>query len=211
MPAYRFSWDAFDDRTVFALADAMGYDGPTDGARVWLADAVKRPTPELVAETKDVLAKSWLPEYAGAAHIVERLIDAGVGPMRNPRSQQGYARYIADCRNSKRLRQYIYEAMLRFGDVDRDPGDAEATLDFTRRFAILPTRTQAADPRKPHAYQLEAWDRLSAHHAESRTTGVFQGLLMMPTGSGKTYTAVHWALQARARLRHARALARSSP
>lgn len=190
MPAYRFSWDAFDDRTVSSLATELGFAG-SDGARAWLADRVKRPTPDFVGEVKDILVATWLPEYAGAGHIVDRLLDAGVGSMRNARSQNGYVKYIAECRNSKRLRQYISEAMLRFGDVDR-VGDAEAVADFVPRFATLRVRDQPRDPRRPHAYQVLAWEKLSGHLAEARNTGVFQGLLVMPTGSGKTYTAVRW-------------------
>jgi superfamily II DNA or RNA helicase len=82
--------------------------------------------------------------------------------------------------------------MLKFGDADNDAEEAGEGVEFTRRFAILTVASQAGDPRTPHAYQLEAWERLNAHLAESRSTGVFQGLLVMPTGSGKTYTAVRW-------------------
>ncbi|MBK6512860.1 MAG: hypothetical protein IPG04_01760 [Polyangiaceae bacterium] len=33
MPKYRFSWNAFDDRTVRALAEAYGYSGPRENFR----------------------------------------------------------------------------------------------------------------------------------------------------------------------------------
>jgi hypothetical protein len=56
--------------------------------------------------------------------------------MRQPRSQAGYVNYVRDCRNSQRLRQYLLEAMLPFGDHDHTPGQ-EAALDFTPRFPVL--------------------------------------------------------------------------
>jgi hypothetical protein len=143
---------------------------------------------------RDVLVCTWLPTYVGTKHIVDRLIDAGIGPMRQPRSSVGYVNYVRDCRNSKSLRQYLLEAMLTFGDRDHAPGEA-VTLEFTPRFAVLTPNQQPLDPRRPHGYQREAWDKLSAELARSRSTGIFQGLVVMPTGSGKTFTAVHWLLQ----------------
>lgn len=190
MPSYRFRWDAFSDKTVHALAAAKGFRADPKEAREWLADRVKRPTPDFVGEMKDVLVRYWLPEYAGTEKIVDYLLDAGIGPLGSPRSQNGYVRYVDECRNSKRLRHVLWEAMVRFGDMDAPPDDNG--LDFTPRFATLDVKGQPADTRKPHAYQQEAWNRLSAHLAESRSTGVFQGLLVMPTGSGKTYTSVRW-------------------
>ncbi|MCA9632069.1 MAG: DEAD/DEAH box helicase [Myxococcales bacterium] len=173
------------------IAIWMGYEGPEGGSRAWLSEHLKRPTPDFVGEAKDLLAKCWLPHYPGAQQIVDLLIEKGVGPMSNPRSPRGYAQYIRDCRNSKSVRRYLLDAMLRFGDMDRSPDD-DSGFEFTPRFAILSPNQQPPDGRRPHRYQLEAWETLNAHLGESRSTGVFQGLLIMPTGSGKTFTAVHW-------------------
>jgi hypothetical protein len=138
MATSRFSWDAFDDRTVAALAEAYGHDPQRQRqtARAWLSTRVKRPTLEFVRATKDVLVRTWLPTYVGTKYIVDRLIDGGIGPMRQPRSPASYVNYVRDCRNSKSLRQYVLEAMLSFGDRDHTPG-AEATLEFTQRFVVL--------------------------------------------------------------------------
>src|SRR5438477_2902512 len=96
MPAYRFTWDSFDDVTVRALAEGYGFEGaPAHGdARRYLAHRVKRPTPEFVGDNKDVLARVWVLQYAGAAQVVARLIDEGVGPMSRPRTPAGYRDYI---------------------------------------------------------------------------------------------------------------------
>jgi hypothetical protein len=75
MSPYRFSWDAVDDRTVAALAEAYGHDPlrQAQNARVWLSARVKRPTPEFVREKKDALVRTWLATYVGTKHIVDRL------------------------------------------------------------------------------------------------------------------------------------------
>jgi hypothetical protein len=177
MPAYRFSWDVFDDRTVAALADAYGHDPRlhTQSARDWLSARVKRPTPEFVREAKDVLVRTWLPTYPGTRYIVDRLIDAGIGPMRQSRSEAGYVNYVRDCRNSKRLRQLLLEAMLTYGDHDRSPGE-EATLEFTPRFAVLTPAMQPSDPRQPHSYQRAAWENWEPSSPGHGARGSFRGL-----------------------------------
>src|ERR1700683_3502475 len=114
MPAYRFSWEPFDDKTIRALARTCGYDARPDqgGARDYLAHRVRRPTPEFVGENRNVLARVWLPQYAGAAQIVDRLVDEGCGPMLRPRTPAGYSDYVLSTRNGKTLRRVICDAMI---------------------------------------------------------------------------------------------------
>lgn len=194
MPKYRFSWDAFDDATVEALADAIGYSPSHTGKsrRDWLADKVKRPNPEFVKRTKVVLQDTWFRNYPGVREIVNELRDRFIGPMNIPRSQKGYLEYIRKCRNENSIQTLLAEAMIRYGDMDRDSEAEPRPSDYVPRFAVLAVADQPKDPRKPHPYQQEARDKLSKHCAEAETTGVFQGLLVMPTGSGKTFTTVGW-------------------
>ena len=195
MPAYRFSWDAFDEGTVRVLARELGLrEAALSDARAFLGQRVKRPSPDFVGLYKDVLVRSWLPQYAGASQLVARLVDEGLGPMSRPRSQGGYVVRACDSKH-KHLRRVICEAMLRFGDQDRAADGGDYNPGFVPRFAVLSPRDQRPDARKPHDYQREAWEKLNAHLAEATSTGVFQGLVVMPTGSGKTFTAVRWLLQ----------------
>ena len=53
---------------------------------------------------------------------------------------------------------------------------------------------QKPDSRKPFQYQVDAWENLNKHLNQSQQ-GVFNGLLVMPTGSGKTYTTVRWLME----------------
>ena len=197
MPAYKFTWDHFDDQTVKALAEAEGYEPRHHdlSARDYLAVRVKRPTDTFVYNHRDVLVRYWLPQYPGLKLIVDRLIDAGVGPMGSPRSTSGYLQYISGTRRSKTLRATLRDAMIRFGDRDRVQTDDATDDSFVPRFAVLDVAKQAPDLRKPFPHQIAAWERMSANLAKAESTKIFQGLLVMPTGAGKTFTAVRWLAQ----------------
>lgn len=195
MPRTRFSWAPFSDSTVRVLARELGFEGDDRDAREWLGQEVRRPNEDFVRDTKDALARAWIPEYEGAKQIVEHLLENDIGPGGSPRSPSGYATYISKCRNAATLRQLLLEALLRFGDEDR--GKDEGAIDGVRvpRYTRLLVAEQPHDGRQPHIHQAQAWEALSAALAASQSNGVFEGLLVMPTGSGKTFTAVRWLTQ----------------
>ncbi len=198
MPAYRFSWEAFDEDTVRSLAGALGCPAGTntlEECRAYLGSRVPRPRPEFVRDCKEILLRTWLPQYAGLKGIVDQLIEAGVGPMRVPNSARGYLEYVKKTRNTKTLQTVISRAMARFGDQDRRQPEDDDGGEFVKGFSILKPREQRVDGRKPHEYQEEAWQRLDKEFALSQSIHTFEGLLVMPTGSGKTYTAVTWLLK----------------
>jgi superfamily II DNA or RNA helicase len=64
-----------------------------------------------------------------------------------------------------------------------------------RSYAELRPDRQPTDPRRPFAHQRAAWEHLSAHLQESRTTGIFEGIMVMPTGGGKTFAASDWLMR----------------
>lgn len=197
MPAIRFSWDNFDDKTVTALVGAMDYDGDRRSIkemRAFLTSKAPRPTLQFVSDYKGVILHTWLRHYPGTKDIVHELLARSwiLRPVHEPQTPAEYIRYLEQSRNTKKLKTLILNALLRYGDQDRTINDGGEG--FVRRFVSLAPSKQPVDSRKPHSYQLEAWNRLSKHHAESSSTGEFQGLVVMPTGSGKTYTVVSWLL-----------------
>lgn len=195
MPAYRFSWSAFDDAVVKALAqNEKDWRDDIADARAWLSEQVKRPNEEFVGRNKKTLAALWLPTYAGTTLLVDRLRDAGLGPTNiRPSTTEEAARFVGDTRNSSRLRRMLLDTLIRFGDADRDNQPASAA--FTPRFSIIKPAAQPLDDRAPHDYQQAAWEKLSAHLAQGQASGSFRGMLVMPTGSGKTFTAVRWLVE----------------
>ncbi|OIP42306.1 MAG: hypothetical protein AUK47_04660 [Deltaproteobacteria bacterium CG2_30_63_29] len=81
---------------------------------------------EFVAGVKDILVDTWLINYQGVSHLVDRLRQAGIGPGNNPENQAARVEYIRRCRNSITLRSLLTQALLHFGDQDRreiDLGD----------------------------------------------------------------------------------------
>lgn len=198
MAQTRFSWDAFDEDTVLALSrDAGGPTGSAADARAFLTERWKRPTEEFVRLHRDVIQRVWLPRYAGLGVLVQHLVDAGLGPGRVTRSPAGHLEYVRSCRNSKNFRELLLWAMRRFGDQDRpsSPDGDDARDDRIPRFArIDPAAQKERDLRTPHPYQETAWERLDASVQRAGPDALWRGLLVMPTGAGKTYTSVRWAV-----------------
>lgn len=193
MPAYRFSWQPFDDRTVQELAREIGFSGDKSEARSYLAERVARPNDEFVSRTKDVLTRVWLPQHSGiGTAIVRQLFDWGVGPLgAMPTDAAGCAAYIGRCRNRSRLRDQLVSSLRRYGDVGRE-GEITGDEDFVPSFGVVVPSKQVNDRRQPYPHQEAAWKKLDDHFREAGNDGVFRGILVMPTGSGKTFTAAHW-------------------
>lgn len=197
MPAYRFSWTPFDAESCAALAGAIGYRGDLDGAREYLALHVKRPDDDFIRTTKDVIATVWLRKHAGIGQsIVRELFDRHLGGMgAMPSDAEGCANYVARCRNSSSLRDLLFGRLVSFGDQDRmEEGDV-VDENFVPRFGSAVPSKQTIQPRPPYPHQQSAWKSLDSHLAESKAGGVFKGVLVMPTGSGKTETGVNWLLR----------------
>lgn len=194
MPSYRFSWEHFADPLVAKLSAHAGGPGAPLEARAWLAANVKRPHDDFVRQTKDVLADYWLPTYGGTKDLVDMLREWHIGPMGSPKTPDELAAYVRKCRNTTNVRRILVQALLRFGDADK-MGDAEEKLGLVPRFAVLDPQKQRDDGRQAHDYQIDAWKRMSAHFERPDGNGSFQGLVVMPTGSGKTFTTVRWLME----------------
>lgn len=194
MPAYRFSWDLFDDDTVRELARDIGYAGrDAAGARAYLSPRVARPNDDFVRQTKNTLARVWLPKHpAVGGAIVRELFDMHIGPLGPmPQDGEGCAEYVLKCRNSARLRDLLLGRLISFGDRGRE-SDAADDEDFVPSFTWLVPSKQPVDHRKPFSCQKEAWRQLDDHFRQAGPNRVFKGVLVMPTGAGKTFTAANW-------------------
>src|SRR4051794_14986595 len=75
------------------------------------------------------------------------------------------------------------------------PRTAPDGSDRPQSYVSLRPDQQPHDPRRPFPHQRAAWERLDDHREMSLRTGIFEGMLVMPTGGGKTLTAVTWVMK----------------
>lgn len=192
----RFSWDAFDDGAVVALSRSSHGPAIPAGARAWLTKVHPRPTESFVDDHREAIERAWLAHYTGLGTLVERLVSCGLGGGRKPSAPDRYLAYVQGCRNSKNFRRLLLEALLRYGDQDRPASedDSSSVLGIRRFARVDPAAQKDPDRRKPHSYQEEAWQRLDASVNAVPADKLWRGLLVMPTGAGKTFTSVRWAV-----------------
>ena len=199
MPKYNFSWQLFDDQTIRILAKSFGFDhadGDLEDAKEWLADNCKRPNDVFVYNVFRELVKTpWLTQIPELQlrHIVEELKSKRLGPKLDPRSPDGYIRFLRKCKpDNETVRRLLCDAMIQFGQASGPslpPGAMGASCpDF---LLLFPDKTEV-DKKSLHEYQKIACKALSA--AFRLQKDAFKGLLVMPTGSGKTFTAVNWLI-----------------
>lgn len=186
----RFSWDVFDDLTVLSLAKTLGFQGNLSEAREYLGRHAQRPHDEFIRRTKDTLAGVWLRQYPAIAEaIVRELFDLAIGPMgRFPEDSTGWASYVTRCRNTAGLRKIMRQRLVSFGELDIASAEASGLPSL---IVVSPAK-QSPVARRPYAFQIDAWAKLDEHFRTTVSPGSARGLVVMPTGSGKTFTAVHW-------------------
>ncbi len=197
MASKRFSWEPFSKKVLKALAkdDTRYFGAGITGPLEFLQQNACPPSEPWVGVRRDVLCDAWLPTYRGTEDIVDRLIDAGIGPTsRRPASRAGCVDWIRRARSSRTLTRTLRDALLHFGDE----GSSNTGLndEWVPSFAALRPVEQEVDSRTPHPYQQAGWERLNAELGASDVSGRFRGLLVMPTGSGKTFTAARWLIEA---------------
>lgn len=123
--------------------------------------------------------------------IVESLINKRLGPKNyKPKSLNGYYNFIDRTIKSKSCRdtlRHILKEVLQKGLIEQiSPENIPAA------FKITPAKIPY-DDRTPFDYQEKVWKSLDK--ATKVKTAPFAGLVVMPTGSGKTFTSVHWLLK----------------
>jgi len=187
VPRYRFKWENLPEWLQAELLEGTRCDSLKQLAKQWGA----RPGENLVHEHRQLLTSGWLgQDEASRRAVVKRLQDAQLGEdWRRPRSAKGELDYINSCRNTKGFQRAVLDVLIDLGEVDSN-APTESPADSEGRKAWRRVATDGDPPQfTPHPHQNEAWSELS------NATPLTGGLLVLPTGAGKTVTAVRWILQ----------------
>lgn len=192
-----FRWDPFSDALLLEFVRTAG-PPLTDpqAARRWLRNASPLPDDHFVKRHRRPIESIWLTDQPLIARrIVDRLSRENRVPIANPQTDADHLELIRRCKDVKAFRRVLLEELLAFGRSDgrSAPKSAEeARSEHVPSYVRLDLSKQSGDPRTPHPYQLEAWKALDRVWKDRHDDDGFRGLLVMPTGSGKTYSAVRW-------------------
>lgn len=142
----------------------------------------------------EVLREQWLPtmdgeELAALCESVKLGLSGAARSQRTKkRSQQ--LEFLRQRRNTDNLQRNLRTWFLR---LHKTTEEVEVRAPGTRRFGAAVDLTGRAGPaRTPYPHQVDAWNQLDAL-TDGKLDG-HRGLLVLPTGAGKTWTAVAWLL-----------------
>lgn len=141
-------------------------------------------------EMCDWLLHRWLPEADDSVVLdLTQMVQAGLGaPARERtfRSTNGRVRFLQDRNRTTNLMANIrraFHASYRVDSIPRAPSSGRGT-----RASWIPLVGTGSSSRAPYDHQLRAWRSLGDAAVPIR------GVLVLPTGSGKTDTVAIWLL-----------------
>lgn len=192
-----FLWSRIPDNVCLALAEAVepGEAGSATEARRWLRTFAAVPSVDFLEEgergaTVARALRDLLQDVGPIAleSAYGKAVSAGVIRIRGKKpGLSGQAGQLAKCRLSKQLRQILLEVLLEAGR----PSVPDGVPRVLSSFMLLPTdEAPIGDPLLDHQRRVTA--QLSGRWERDRLR--MRGLVVMPTGAGKTRTAVDWLL-----------------
>lgn len=211
----RFAWRTVDPRLVGKLLEAAylaagqgdeaaKLNGLGDEQLVRTAEQAlgTPPAAKHMDAMTDVLRESWLPRMDGdrRAALIEA-VQLGLSDAARearPRSKHAQVEFLRERRRTTNFKAHLRKAFL---DAHKKAMVAETssagTQDRDSRPWLLAGEGMR-DPLVPFSYQEQAWANLDDLR-NARTTATSRGgLVVLPTGAGKTYTLVRWLVDAMA-------------
>jgi len=192
-------WARIPSSTCRDIAVAIESDSdvkPHSGAdeAIWLQQEFAAPDEAFMAmgapgRTVAHVVRDALPALGGIAVTFSRAESAGlVSARKGPApSTAGMVRRLRACRIDRNLRSILLEALLEAGSASRG---AEAGRVLAPVMHISTDDRPLGQPLHPH--QRQVTNDLDLRWAKDRNK--LRGLVVMPTGSGKTRTTVDWLL-----------------
>lgn len=188
--AYQDSGRA-DDVAMLKRLDSKGLSRQAERA------LGRPPKPALMErpEVADVLLSRWLPSLPVAE--LERVVGSiqlslsGPDRSRIVKTKPHLLAFIRMRNNTATLRRTLRQAFIRNHKVARPVTGTTSGGRVQRTVAKL-VGSGAEAAVEPYPHQRVAWKQLDALVARKGRNRA--GLLVLPTGSGKTFTVVHWLL-----------------
>lgn len=184
MPKYLFSWEHFSKGVVRALAFAL-LDAPENiepnRAIELLNKKFPNPSEAFVKEHLDVLIDGWLGHSERSVTAIIRQWTKK-HPASSPASKRWSTRrtFLLQRRRTDSFIKIVTE---------------ELRLEGYHARTLIPLRPHAAAPpkKKPFEHQEESIRKLKTEFDRCQKQKTeFRRLLVLPTGAGKTFTAVRW-------------------
>ena len=206
----RFSWRKLPQDLRDCLADLADVKPNTNDA-VWTAAlGSDSPTADWITDNWLALRDEWLYwDLANARSLSRELMALGLGHVeRYGRSRDEVYGYLCSCRAGKTLAEELDFLLWELGGVrirsKANPGEKAETpvesieSDF-EPFRGLRRWAQPDDgppnPFVPYEHQSRAWESMDDAMDRVRNSADdrgLRGLLVLPTGAGKTATAARW-------------------
>ena len=206
----RFSWGEVDvrlaRRLVIALYERSDRWDDAERARALEDEQVPKvaqtsfgrpPASQRFDKVADVVRDYWLPAApAGVVIALARLVQLGLtGPERTAKVHtKKLALTFLDRRNlTETFKHNLREAFVNAHKV-RGPVASSGGGHAGPWATYVDITGEGLPARNPFDHQRRAWTGLDAL-ARARTVGGRSGLVVLPTGAGKTFTLVHWLLR----------------
>ncbi len=184
-------WSAISNRFVSALANGLEVDGGLLRSRSkGISRAfVRKNWPQV----RDSLIAT---DTRTMRRVVDGLLDAGLGPTfkKRPYADPGRERFLLGCKRSEALVEIVYaelwakcaKKISKEAGTSAPPKKSESSSsdDYVGFRSVATGGGRQQLP--PYDHQRAAWSALNA------ATPLKGGLLVLPTGAGKTFTAVSW-------------------
>lgn len=202
----KFSWDVVDVEWVRCLLQTA-YESTPGGDPDSVAFAETMSSEQLAAEAKRVLssppaAKFFERRWCGGA-FVEWLIDEatdevvlelanrhGAPAGRSFRSPKSAGRFLQQKSLSKLFRGDVRRAFLRAHRIPGTPSGETENESIRSPFKLAGSN---AAPFTPYIHQEETWEQLNQALLPAAVgTDPPRGLVVLPTGAGKTSTLTEW-------------------
>jgi hypothetical protein len=125
VPRYKFKWSNLPPSLLEALArDLLGpYNRDDNPALALQAAYGARPTTEFIREVWPTLLDSWLRTDNESCELIIQALEDARGEKGLVKGSRAQMTYLRELRNSKNLREIVWEELVATGELQRESRD----------------------------------------------------------------------------------------